>query len=311
VRLYRHRPANPLSLVPGTESGRAGFDPPLTGGGNLVVVRENGDVFQIGDFSRLGRVTVKALRFYDEIGLLRPAEVDGWTGYRFYTSDQLYRLHDIVALKQMGFSIGEIAAILDGGLGLEAVADRRAELERQAAQVTDQLSRINHYLRLKEEGYEMEYQVVVKELPAYTVFSARRVVADYAEMMQVIPEVGAQVAADNPGVKCLEPEYCCNVCHGGEYQDTDIDIEVCQAVTSVGEPGNGYEFKQLPAATVASVLHKGPYEGLGAAYAFLVDWVAKNGYRIAGDWREAFIDGVWNKDTAEEWLTEVQMPVTR
>ncbi|MDR1823792.1 MAG: MerR family transcriptional regulator [Bifidobacteriaceae bacterium] len=264
---------------------------------------------RIGEFSRLGRVTVKALRYYDEIGLLEPAEVDQWTGYRYYTSDQLYRLHEIVALKQLGFPIDQIAAILDGGGGVGLVAARLAELEAAQRAVTDQLFRVRHFLRLKEEGYDMEYQVVLKELPAYTVFSSRQRVANYEAMMTLIPAIGAQVAADNPGVACLEPEYCCNVCHDTEYRDTDMDIEVCQAVTSAGADGEGYVFKDLPPVTVASVLHRGPYDGLGAAYAYLVDWVETNGYRIAGDWREAFIDGVWNCESSADWLTEVQMPV--
>ncbi|MDR1710348.1 MAG: MerR family transcriptional regulator [Propionibacteriaceae bacterium] len=266
-------------------------------------------MYRIGEFSKLGRVTVKALRYYDEIGLLKPSSVDEWTGYRYYASSQLYQLHEIVALKQLGFSIEQISAILADAAPASLVADRLAELEAQQRSVIDQLFRVRHYLKIKEEGYEMEYKVVVKEIPGCTVFSARRKVADYTEMMSLIPAVGAQVAADNPGVGCVEPEYCCNVCHDTEYRDQDMDIEICQAVTGPGQDGDGYEFKQLPPVTVASVLHRGPYEDLGAAYAYLVDWVETNGYRIAGDWREAFIDGVWNKDSAQDWLTEVQMPI--
>ncbi|MDR1791141.1 MAG: MerR family transcriptional regulator [Propionibacteriaceae bacterium] len=268
-------------------------------------------MYQIGEFSKLGRVSVKALRYYDEIGLLAPAEVDQWTGYRYYSTEQLYQLHEIVALRQMGFSIEQIAAIVSGAGDTSLVEARLATLETEQRTVSDQLFRVRHYLRLKKEGYEMEYKVVVKEIPSCTVFSSRQKVADYTEMLSLIPAVGAKVAADNPQVSCCVPEYCCNVCHDTEYQDTNMDIEICQAVTTPGEPGDGYEFKTLPAVTVASVLHRGPYDGLGAAYAFAIDWVQTNGYQVAGDWREAFIDGIWNKDSEAEWLTELQLPITK
>ena len=266
-------------------------------------------MYRIGEFSRLGRVSVKALRYYDEIGLLKPEAVDEWTGYRSYGSSQLFRLHEIVALKQLGFTIEQLRAIVDGTDDGTLVASRLAELEAEQRTVTDQLFRVRHYQRLKEEGYDMEYQVVLKDVPGYTVFSSRQKVADYEAMMALIPAIGAKVAADNPQVRCVEPEYCCNICRDGEYRDTDMDIEVCQAVTGPGVAGDGYEFKKLAPAKVASVLHRGPYEDLGAAYARLVDWVEANGYRPAGDWREVFIDGVWNCDSATEWLTEVQLPV--
>jgi effector-binding domain-containing protein len=143
------------------------------------------------------------------------------------------------------------------------------------------------------------------------VFSSRQKVADYTEMLSLIPAIGAKVAAENPQVGCCVPEYCCNVCHDAEYQDTDMDIEICQAVTAPGQAGEGYEFKTLPAVTVAAVLHRGPYDGLGAAYAYLVDWAQTNGYQVAGDWREAFIDGIWNKESEAEWLTELQLPIAK
>src|SRR5438132_750961 len=74
---------------------------------------EEGSMLRIGDFSRLGRVTVKALRFYDEIGLLKPVHVDEWSNYRYYSADQLGRLNRILALKDLGIPLEEIGRLLE------------------------------------------------------------------------------------------------------------------------------------------------------------------------------------------------------
>src|SRR5689334_3117200 len=92
-------------------------------------------MFKIGDFSRLSRVTVKALRFYDEMGLLKPCQVDEFTGYRYYAADQLPRLHRILALKDLGFTLEQIRELLQKNVGpneLRTALDaKRCEVRRR------------------------------------------------------------------------------------------------------------------------------------------------------------------------------------
>jgi DNA-binding transcriptional MerR regulator/predicted transcriptional regulator YdeE len=267
-------------------------------------------VYRIGEFSKLGKVTVKTLRYYDEVGLLTPAQTDEWTGYRYYETAQLSRLQEILALRQMGFSIPEISEIT-GGRGEEEILEKRkAELEEERHALEDRLRRLHHYISQKQEGIHMAYQIVVKDIPACTVFSYRTVIPAYSDLMSLMPEVGAKVAAANPQVKCTEPEYCFIAYHDGEYREKDIDIEICQAVTSPGTDADGVVFKQMPAVKVASTLHKGAYESIGAAYAAVFQWLDANGYKPAGEPRESYIDGIWNKEDASDWLTEIQIPVT-
>jgi len=71
-------------------------------------------MYQIGEFSKINRITVKTLRYYDRVGLLKPAFVNDSNGYRYYTSEQLPVIHKIIALRQMGFSINEILDIING-----------------------------------------------------------------------------------------------------------------------------------------------------------------------------------------------------
>jgi DNA-binding transcriptional MerR regulator len=268
-------------------------------------------MYRIGTFSKLGRTTVKTLHHYDEVGLLVPTHVDEDTGYRYYTTGQLFRLNEIVSLRQMGFSIGEITAIVDGHNIAGILAQRKAELESEVLSVTDQLFRLNHYIDEQKEGQNMKYQAVVKKIPSYTVFSAKYNLTNYAELGGIMPALGEKVSKANPDIKCVEPDYCFNVYLDGEYRETDINVEICQAVTTRGKDGDGIVFKEIPAVTVVSVLHRGAYDQLGDAYAYAMQWVEQNGYRITDNVRESYIDGVWNKDSIEDWLTEIQVPVEK
>src|SRR5260370_37426600 len=81
-------------------------------------------VFKIGEFSRLSLVSVKALRYYDELGLLKPARIDESTGYRYYSASQLTRLNRILAMKDMAVSLEQIALLLDKELSPDQIRGR-------------------------------------------------------------------------------------------------------------------------------------------------------------------------------------------
>jgi DNA-binding transcriptional MerR regulator len=268
-------------------------------------------MYRIGMFSKLGRVTIKTLHHYDEVGLLAPAYVDEENGYRYYAGSQLFRLNEIVALRQMGFSIPEISALVDGHNTAGILEQRKAELESEMRDLSDQIFRLNNYIHQQKEGHFMDYQAVIKEIPACTVFSARYRIPNYKALNEVMPALGEKVGKANPGVKCAEPNYCFIVYLDGEYRETDIHIEICQAVVSPGKDSDGVVFKELPAITAVSVLHRGDYSDIGKAYAYAMQWVEQNGYRVTDLARESYIDGVWNKTNVEDWLTEIQVPVEK
>ena len=155
----------------------------------------------------------------------------------------------------------------------------------------------------------MKYQVTVKEIPEKIVCFSETVLQSYADSMQWIPSVGAECLRLNPGMKCAEPPYEFCEYLDGEYKKTNIRIRHSEAVTAVGKESEHIKFKILPAAKVLSIYHKGAYENIGEAYAFLIDYAEKNGYKIAGLARECYIDGIWNKESVDDWLTEVQLPI--
>lgn len=266
-------------------------------------------MFRIGEFSKMSKTTIKTLRYYDEIGLLQPAQTDQFTGYRFYSTDQLIKLHHISSLRQIGLSINEIKAILLGADAESILQKRKAELLSEIALGKEQLSRIEFIISGQEEACIMNYQAIIKELPECIVYSKKMTIPDYDAYFQVIPAIGEAVTKANPDLKCTVPAYCFIVYLDGEYREKDFNIEFCEAVDKFGVETDGIVFKKIPSETAVSVMHKGPYKNLSQAYAFIFKWIESNNYTIAGYPRESYIDGIWNKENEEDWLTELQIPI--
>lgn len=266
-------------------------------------------MYRIGEFSKMSKTTIKAIRYYDEVGLLKPEFVDAFTGYRFYTTDQLVRLHHIQSLRQIGLSIEEIKLINNGYNAEVILQKRKKDLETEITNALEQLSRIKFILSGKEEFKFMNYQGIIKELPECIVYSKKMTVPGYDAYFKVIPEIGEHIKAKYPDLKCSIPEYCFICYLDGEYKEKDINIEFCEAVDEMRGDFDDIIFKKIEKITAVSVIHKGAYSGLSQAYVYAFKWIEENGYAVADNPRENYIDGIWNKDSEDEWLTELQIPI--
>lgn len=274
----------------------------------IKCIKEDDYVYKIGIFSKMNQVTIKALRHYDEIGLLKPAYVEQMTGYRYYTSEQLPVLHKILALRDMGFALEEIKQVLNGVSEHTLLMKRKSELMKQIAEDTMKLAKVECYL--SGNLTVSEEPVIVKELPEVIVASVRQTIPNYDALFDVVPPMGAEM--ERLGCICAQPAYCFNIYYDGEYKEEDIDIEVCEAVTELKEDSEMIHFKVIDKVpTAACILHKGPYSELGRSYRIILQWVADNGYEITDFARESYIDGIWNKDSDADWLTEIQIPVRK
>ena len=262
-------------------------------------------MLKIGEFSKLSHTTVKALRFYEKEGLLLPVSVDEWTGYRFYETAQLETAAKIRSYRQLGLSIDEIKHIFSGEDVKKILSAKKDHLQKLRRDTELQISVIEYLMEEKE----MKYQVTEKEIPEMIVYSAETVLSKYEDCMQWIPSVGAECLQLNPGIQCAEPPYEFCEYLDGEYKETDVRIRHSEAVTAFGKENEHIRFRTLPAARVLSIYHKGAYDTIGDAYAFLMDYAEKNGYKTAGFARECYVDGIWNKESVSDWLTEVQLPI--
>ena len=262
-------------------------------------------MLKIGEFSKLSHLTVKALRFYEKEGLLLPESIDEWTGYRFYETSQLEEAAKIKAYRQLGLSIEEIKSIQKGSDLKLIFASKAEKLKKQKEEIDVRLSIINHIL----EDKKMKYQVTVKEIPSAIVYYTEVNIKNYAEMMTIIPELGAECMALNPDIKCTLPPYEFCEYLDEEHKETDILIRHNEAVDRFGKESERIKFREIPEVKVLSIFHKGSYDEIGEAYAYIMKYAKDNGYKVSGLSRECYIDGIWNKESVEEWLTEIQLPI--
>lgn len=270
-------------------------------------------MFKIGDFSTLNRITVKTLRHYDELGLLKPAYIDAATGYRYYSADQLPRLNKILMFKSIGFSLQEILDILEHKL---TVDDMITQLEHKQAEILTavkaqqaQISQIQAFIKMiNQEVNYMNYDVLIKTIPEMAVASMRATLDSYPEQQTLWYEL--ETYLDKEKINRTSPEYCFTQYHNHEYREKDIDLEICEAVTELKPNTEKVTFKKLPAIhNMASVIHKGPYETIHLAYAALTKWIETNNYTICGPGRDLYLKGPWNETNPEEWITEIHIPV--
>lgn len=261
-------------------------------------------MYKIGEFSKLAKITVKTLRYYDKQGILTPSFIDD-NGYRYYGSNDLIKLARIVSLRQTGFSISEIKEIMSGndfGLSLER---KKQQLKAELSECNTKLSKINYLLG----DSNMNYEVVVKELPECTVYYKEGVLKNYSMISDFILASANECLKTNPDIKCVKPDYCFSEYLDGEFKEENIKYRYSQAVTKEGIPNDTIKFKKLEAVKAVCIYHKGSYETLGLAYGFIMKYIEDNGLKIKAFPRERYIDGIWNKENPQDWLTEIQIPV--
>lgn len=275
-------------------------------------------MFTIGDFAKYGRVSVRMLRHYDALGLLRPARVDPASGYRFYEAEQLSRLNRVIALKELGFSLGEVGAILNERPDVAELRGmlrlRRADLESAVAAAAARLAEVETRLRtIESEGTMSTDEIVVKSLPAVRLAEVTGVAAGYAPR-EIGPVIGplyeelcgrveaAGVVPTGPGLAYYEdapdapPGHV--LVHAG--------LPVAAAVRAE-ELGGGVRIVELPAVErAATVVHRGSMDDVLPTAQALARWIDAHGHRSTGFARELNLSCPQDRD---QWVTELQEPL--
>lgn len=271
-------------------------------------------MYKIGEFSRLSRITVKTLRHYDDEGLLKPATVDRFTGYRYYSAGQLPDLYQILSLKDLGLSLEQIRTLLGQGVPAAELRGllrlKQAEVQQTIDDQQGRLARITARIQqLDQEETMTSYEVVIKEVPALHVAGLRDTVADYGSQRPLWDELMGYVYGN--GGKPAGP--CLTVYFDEEYKESDVDLEVVQPVAGPLGSGGRVQVYDLPAvAAMVSTVHTGPYSGFNDAYGALMQWIAANGYQVAGPNREVYLRGAGDEGVApEDFVTEIQFPVAK
>ena len=266
-------------------------------------------MLRIGQFSKLAKITIKTLRYYDKIGLLKPALIDSSSSYRYYTAEQLQTAHLISAYKAAGLSNDFIVKLVNGAEDEKPLLEyQRSLLRQRAKEIDDALARLEELLSEKKG---QAYTACIKAVEKRVVYCTRGYVANASCIHDFIKASAGELAKTNPDVKPSEPDYCCVIYPDDGYRESNIFIEYAQSVDQMGKDTPTLKFKEIEAITAVSVLHHGSYDTLKDAYLFAVSWAEANGYALAGEPRERYINGAWNREHVSEWLTELQLPVKK
>jgi effector-binding domain-containing protein len=277
-------------------------------------------MIKIGDFSKLSLVSVRMLRYYEEMGLFKPVKVDTFTGYRYYSVDQLPRLNRILALRDLGLTIDQVARLLDEGLPPEQLRGmlmiKQLELQQQVTEERARLARVEARLRqIEEENAMPVYEILIKKIEPLTVASLRKTIPQPQDVGMMMQELFTTL--DACGIRPSGPPIA--IWHDTEHKETDWDAEVVAQVdqatpANLGKLGeSSVQIRCLPAeALMASTIHQGSYEGFQDAYTALMSWIETNGYHLAGPMRETYLRGPSSMPTdPATYLTEIQVPVEK
>jgi DNA-binding transcriptional MerR regulator len=268
----------------------------------------------IGDFARLGQVSPRMLRHYHELDLLQPEWVDPTTGYRSYGVAQLFRLHRLLALRDLGFSLEQVRGLLDDDLSLEQLRGmlrmRQAQMEQTVADEQARLRRVEAHLRALEGSTSVTIQdVVMKSTQPLRVAETTDIAPGFG------PELGEIFASLYPRVFAhiqragLRP----GLCVAWYDEPADDGSVVVHAGVDVGRhavaDGDGVQVVDLPVIDVAALMYKGSMADVGPVYEGLARWVDDSGYRLAGRSRELYHE--WHPEDPSRSVTELQFPIAK
>ena len=279
-------------------------------------------MLKIGDFSRLARVSVKTLRFYDQAGLFAPAAVEPRTGYRFYRAAQLPQLQRILLLRELGCTVAETAQLMrlgpDAPAYLKELAQLRRRLMTRVARDEERLRRLDGLLHAQPRPAPdcSHSAVIVRALPAVSALTVReRVQASGGEVERMFESIERRAARHG----CRAPLSPFLLFHDMEYRDRDMDVEVCVPI----EPAalSACSGRLVPGVTRAACARfAGSYAQAPRLYGHMLAWLDAEGARICGPVRESYLRfGAQQRgytlpplmlaDGVAAYETELQIPV--
>jgi len=272
-------------------------------------------MLKIGEFSKLAQVSTKTLRHYDQYGLFRPAWIDRFSGYRYYTLSQLPRLNRILTLKDLGFSLEQIGAImveqrLSGNELLQGMMRlKRDELQAHIGAEQARLGRIEARLQQLEQADALPPpEVLVKSVPAVQVAGVRDLVAEYGparamarELNQFLQDRGLFQEAARPWI---------GVYHDTEFQDDGVHMELAAPLTQPLPGTDRVIIHELPGVeNMACLLFEGPFGRLREAHQSLFIWLENSGYQADGPSRDVYLQRPSAHGPNAGGMVEVQLAV--
>lgn len=272
-------------------------------------------MFKIGDFSRLSRISIRMLRYYDENDVLKPAYVDEQSGYRFYENQQLYWAYQINFLKECGFGIVMIKQILANFHNVEEVRPylhmRLCELSEEKNRTEEMIARLKQAEELLEkEDVFMKYIVEIKDVEGIYVASKRGIIPNYYQEGLLWEGMCTEFEARKMDIAFSKEKPRAYFFDEG-YKENEPDVEVCIGVDGTYADSNTLKFKLLASQTCACVTFTGSYDQISEVSFAIAAWVNEHGYELDGPDFCIYHVGYNDKAKEEEFVTEICYPIKK
>ena len=267
-------------------------------------------MLKIGEFSKLSRISVRMLRHYDEIGLLKPAQIDRFTDYRYYREDQLPTAGRIAALKEMGFSLADrvrILAVYDDREQMEKFfSARRRELEAVSKDTAYKLTLLDAAEKRLRKEEDMSYDVLIKTIPERYAATVRMTIPRYEDE----GIIWGRMAEETCRMNLAEDDPClCAVTYlDGEYKEENVEMMAWKTVKGSYPDTEHVKFRTLPEVTVASCTYRGSYTQITDVYAAVIAWMEANEFEAAGPMFNIYHVSPHETQNTDEFVTEICYP---
>ena len=284
---------------------------------------QGGDnMFKTSTFSKMCGLSADTLRHYEKMKILIPGYTDNDTRYRYYSAEQLLIVNKIAALKDAGFSLKEIAAILNNKKDNHSLTDLLEEkalsLEKTLVQETKRLKRLyTNIFLIKNGGVPLMNEITIKKTEPVLAASLRRKFhKDFFD--KELEEMWNKVNDSIEKHKIKKSVPCLMIYHTGWWNFADdekeeeryLDVEISEPVLKTFESNNEIRVYKLPAEEkMACVVHQGSFETIGSTFEAFFKWIRENNYAVNGPLREIYHKGDWAADNPDEYITELQVPV--
>lgn len=270
-------------------------------------------MFKIGEFSKLTQVSIRMLRYYDETGLLKPAQIDKFTGYRSYSVDQIPILHRIIFLRDSGFQVAEIASALKNWNNdhiIEELKNKQKEIKSLIREEQKRKSRIDAAIEdFRKEQMLIHCNITLKNIPAYPALTLRKIIPNYFAEGELWKELEENMERKHLRVSQNTLNFA--IYHDSEYKDTDVDVEVCTVLSEPLVYRDLEMFRETEKVeNIACFMVYGSFENIGPAFESFARWLTEHDqYKMAGQNRQIVHRGPWNEKDTDKYLTEIQIPV--
>lgn len=263
-------------------------------------------MFKIGEFSKITNVTVRALHHYETIDLLRPKTIDEFSGYRYYSAEQIAKVNQIKTLQTIGLPLKAVKEVLESTNQdiLKQYYDlRMVEIEEEIHALKRKQQLVKEYSKKMEEGIYMEkYNVELKEVPKRQVMSLRKTIPTFSDEGSLWEALYEELLKQK--VKMTTPPKGMSFYHDQEYVETNVDVEVQSEVIGDYSDTAEVRFFDTEPFTLASVTFSGGYDQMPEVTQAIGLWIEANGYELAGPMVNISHVSPAQEADPNKWVTE-------